>query len=243
MFEDATFESQNTIHTRSRNWMLATLLLNSTILLVVVLIPLLNSASLPRQFHDILIAPPPAPQQAAPQAATHTQAQQQSSAPQPIEAPINNTQRQIRIDTASSNAAGPPSNANTCFGCTAIGSVGDTIGGDPFRSIAPNPAPHVVRSQGPLAISKGIAEGMLIERIVPAYPPIAKVAGIQGTVVLQAIISKSGVIEGLRVVSGPPLLRQAALDAVQRWRYRPYLLNGEPVEVETTINVVFSLGR
>ena len=65
----------------------------------------------------------------------------------------------------------------------------------------------------------------------------------QGTVVLQATISKSGTIENLRVMSGPAMLQQAALDAVRTWRYRPYLLNGEPVEVETTVNVVFTMGR
>ncbi len=78
---------------------------------------------------------------------------------------------------------------------------------------------------------------------MPPYPAIAKAAGVQGTVILQATISKSGTIENLRVVSGPAMLQQAALDAVKTWRYRPYLLNGQPVEVETTVNVVFSLGR
>jgi len=74
------------------------------------------------------------------------------------------------------------------------------------------------------------------------YPAIAKAARIQGTVVLQATISKGGTIEGLRVLSGPPMLQQAAEEAVRTWRYRPYLLNGEPVEVETQVNVVFTLG-
>jgi periplasmic protein TonB len=77
---------------------------------------------------------------------------------------------------------------------------------------------------------------------VPQYPAIAKAARIQGTVVLQATISKAGGIENLRVVSGPPMLQQAAMDAVRSWRYKPYLLNGDPVEVETTVNVVFNLG-
>ena len=76
---------------------------------------------------------------------------------------------------------------------------------------------------------------------MPAYPPIAKASGTQGTVVLQATISRSGTIENLRVVSGSVMLQQAAMDAVKEWRYRPYLLNGEPVEVETTVNVVFKL--
>jgi len=74
------------------------------------------------------------------------------------------------------------------------------------------------------------------------YPPIAKAARIQGTVVVQATISKTGSIENARAVSGPEMLKQAAIDGVRNARYKPYLLNGEPVEVETTVNVIFSLG-
>jgi protein TonB len=85
--------------------------------------------------------------------------------------------------------------------------------------------------------------GNLLEKTVPQYPTIAKEARIQGTVVLQATISQNGLIQNLRVISGHPMLRQAAIDAVRSWRYKPYLLNGEPVEVETTINVVFNLGE
>jgi protein TonB len=83
---------------------------------------------------------------------------------------------------------------------------------------------------------------MLLQKTIPMYPPIAKAARVSGTVVLQATISKSGTIENLRVISGPAMLQQSALEAVKSWRYRPYLLNNEPVEVETTVNVVFSLG-
>jgi len=83
---------------------------------------------------------------------------------------------------------------------------------------------------------------MLLQKTVPLYPPIAKAARVSGTVVLQATISKTGTIENLRVISGPAMLQQAAMDAVKSWRYRPYLLNGDPVEVETTVNVVFTLG-
>ena len=84
---------------------------------------------------------------------------------------------------------------------------------------------------------------MLIVKNIPVYPPIARTMGLQGTIVLQATISQAGTIENLRVVSGPGPLQQAALDAVKGWRYRPYLLNGQPVEVETTINVIFTMGR
>jgi protein TonB len=91
-------------------------------------------------------------------------------------------------------------------------------------------------------ISAGVAVGMLLQKTQPVYPPIAKAARVSGTVVLQATISRTGSIENLRVVSGPAMLQQAALDAVKSWRYRPYLLNNEPVEVETTVNVIFTLG-
>jgi protein TonB len=85
-------------------------------------------------------------------------------------------------------------------------------------------------------------QGMLLLKTTPVYPPIAKAARVSGTVVLQATISKTGSIENLHIVSGPAMLQQAAMQAVRSWRYRPYLLNNEPVEVETTVNVIFSLG-
>jgi protein TonB len=96
------------------------------------------------------------------------------------------------------------------------------------------PVPHALRLSH-------ISEGNLIRKVQPAYPPLARSARIQGAVVLQAVISKQGTIEDLSVLSGHPMLVQAALDAVRQWRYRPYILNNEPVEVETQITVNFSL--
>jgi TonB family protein len=93
-----------------------------------------------------------------------------------------------------------------------------------------------------VSISSGIAVGLLIQKTAPNYPPIAKTARVSGTVVIQATISKNGTIENPHVVSGPAMLRQAALDAVKTWRFRPYMLSGEPVEVETTVNVNFAMG-
>ncbi|OLB86431.1 MAG: hypothetical protein AUI17_04340 [Acidobacteriales bacterium 13_2_20CM_2_55_5] len=81
----------------------------------------------------------------------------------------------------------------------------------------------------------------LINRVQPLYPPLAKQARIQGQVVLRAVISRSGAIENLQVLSGHPMLVQAAMDAVKQWRYRPYSLNGEAVEVETRVTVNFVL--
>ncbi len=85
-------------------------------------------------------------------------------------------------------------------------------------------------------------QGSLLHQVQPTYPLLAKTARIQGPVVIEAVISKAGVIENLHVISGPPLLVKAALEAVSEWRYRPYILNNEPVEVETRITVNFTLG-
>ena len=84
-------------------------------------------------------------------------------------------------------------------------------------------------------------EGNLIRRVEPAYPSLARSARIQGQVVLSAVIGKNGAIENLRVLSGHPMLVGAAVDAVRQWRYRPYILNGDAIEVETQITVNFHL--
>jgi protein TonB len=92
----------------------------------------------------------------------------------------------------------------------------------------------------PVRISH-MSEGDLLRKILPVYPPLARSARIQGSVVLQAVISRQGNIENLRMLSGHPMLVPAAIEAVRQWRYRPYVLNNEPVEVETQITVNFSL--
>jgi periplasmic protein TonB len=106
------------------------------------------------------------------------------------------------------------------------------------QPILPTAPPPVVAH--PLRLSH-ISEGNLIRKVQPTYPALARSARIQGTVVLQAIISKQGTIENLTLVTGHPMLAPAAIDAVRQWRYRPYILNNEPVEVETQITVNFSL--
>jgi len=91
-------------------------------------------------------------------------------------------------------------------------------------------------------ISDGVATGMLLAPIHPIYPAIAHAAGVQGSVIVEAVISRTGTIEDLRVLSGPPMLRQAAIDAIRTARYQPFRLNQEPIEVQTTITVNFRLG-
>jgi len=97
------------------------------------------------------------------------------------------------------------------------------------------------RATAPVRISR-MSEGDLVHKVLPTYPPLARSARIQGQVVLQAVISKQGAIEDLKVLGGHPMLVPAAIEAVRQWRYRPYILNDEPVEVETQITVNFSLG-
>jgi TonB family protein len=103
------------------------------------------------------------------------------------------------------------------------------------------PAQVVAAPPKKVMVSSGVAQRNRIGGDMPVYPAIAKAAHVEGTVVLQATIAKEGTIENLRVISGPAMLQQAAIDAVHTWTYKPYLLNGEPVEVETQVNVVFSL--
>ncbi|HVB08160.1 MAG TPA: TonB family protein [Candidatus Acidoferrales bacterium] len=88
-----------------------------------------------------------------------------------------------------------------------------------------------------------VAVANLVHKVQPVYPPIAKTAHIQGTVVLHVLIAKDGSVKHLTFVSGPPLLMRAAMDAVTQWRYKPTLLNGNPVEVDTTITIVFNLSH
>jgi protein TonB len=110
-----------------------------------------------------------------------------------------------------------------------------TLDGE-FDASAPPPQPLARQPR----VSR-IMEGNLIYRVQPEYPALAKLARIQGAVVLRAVIGKQGTIENLQAVGGPPLLIKAAVEAVRQWRYRPYRLNGEPVEVDTQITINFLL--
>jgi TonB family protein len=109
---------------------------------------------------------------------------------------------------------------------------GNTLGGIPAFT---EPTKRV-------RISADDAAALLLQRTEPVYPAIAKAARMSGVVVLHAIISKAGMVEDTQIISGPAMLQQPASEAVKTWRYKPYLLNGTPVEVETTVDVVFSLG-
>jgi periplasmic protein TonB len=234
MFEDSLMESGNRIKAKSKYWSILTFLLNCGAVIALIIWPLLHPEALPKQIMAELMVAPPAPPPPPPRA----QAAKVQTRPEMLTELVQAPSRIPKAINPAPEAEIPPSIGVVGPGAD-TGDIGSVVG-----SILTGPA--VTVRQAPrktLSISSGVMAGNLIEKTVPQYPAIPKVAHIQGIVVLQATISKAGLIQNLRVISGPAMLQQAALDAVRSWRYKPYLLNGEPVEVETTVNVVFTLGQ
>ena len=118
--------------------------------------------------------------------------------------------------------------------------MGGIIGSIPNNAVVAKLRPPTEKPR-PVRVSEGVSKGMLICKIIPEYPLIAREARISGDVVLFAIIGKNGEIKNLQVISGHPLLVPAAMAAVEHWLYKPYLLNHEPVEVQTQVTVTFAL--
>jgi protein TonB len=238
MFEDSLMESGNRKKRKSK-WSFVAFLINFGALFALVIWPLLHPEALPTQMMaTLMVAPSPPP--AAPPAASAPKVQTKSEM---LNTELLAPSRIPKAIKQVNEAAIPPS----MMGVQGMeGLSNDTPGGmSTILGAGGTGQPTVVKPRAPtsLNVSRGVMGGYLLEKTLPQYPSIAKAAGIQGIVVLQATISKSGSIQNLTVISGPPMLQQAAMDAVRSWRYRPYLLNGEPVEVETTINVVFNLGE
>jgi protein TonB len=211
-----------------------------------VLLPLVFIQDLPRQqLMSFLVAPPPPPPPPAPAAA------EQIRSVVKVESDIMNgrlrqpTRIPEKVKMITESEAPPPlTTGGGVVGGVPGGIPGGTLGGVLGGIIgSTSKVPEVARV--PVAtrirVSQGVSRGLLVSRVEPTYPPMAKMARVQGQVVLHAVISREGTIENLRVVSGHPMLIQSALDAVKQWRYKPYLLNNEPVEVETEVVVDFRL--
>jgi protein TonB len=240
MFEDSLVESSGRIKTK-RGWTtFMSFGLQMLLLGIMILIPLIYTEALPKsQMMTFLVAPPPPPPPPPPPAAAPVKVvkvqteliNNQLRQPTKIPEKVKIVKEEEAPQTSVGVAGGVP-------GGMQGGSLGGVLGG--IVSSSSLPPPKVATPQK-IRVSSGVAAGNLIQKIQPQYPAIAKTARIQGTVVLEATISKQGTIEGLKAVSGPPMLYQAAIDAVRQWRYKPYMLNGEPVEVGTTVNVVFTL--
>ncbi len=206
--------------------------LGLSLLLLVPLVTIQGPTKLPGFDSPAILTPPPAP--ASPttgQRPIHPSNISDGGIQQPPTIPL-------AIDLSERPVESSPDVSN-------LGVVGSTgtrrHGVDGSIGLSVNPAPPLPpASTHPLRVSHW-ADGNLIYRVQPLYPPIARQARVQGAVELRAIISKAGTIENLIVVRGHPMLSAAAIEAVKQWRYHPYLLNNEPIEVETEITVNFVL--
>lgn len=234
MFADSLLDSSSAERGHRRRTTLSSFLLQTAAVIALLLVSLLRVEQLPpTQWRYALVAPAPPPVAPAPReerAATST-----PTGAHPLSAPSYEP-RQMPPDAGSAELPAPDIGHLGLSGLRGPGVLFSNGSGLPV--IAP-PPPTVSASSAPVS---RMMEGNLIHRVQPAYPALAKQARIQGSVVLRAIINREGVIENLQAMSGPPMLEQAAIEAVKQWRYKPYLLDGEPIEVETQVTVNFSLG-
>lgn len=242
MFEDSLLESGGRLKTRRGRTTTFAIFLEILVIIVMVLMPLIFTEALPKQqLMTFLVAPPPPPPPPPPAAApVHVVKQIQTDIVNgALRTPTKIPQKiqMIKEDEA------PPAMASAGVvggvpGGIPGGQMGGVIGG--IISSTPVAVPKVATPQR-VRVSQGVSQGLLIRKVNPTYPPLARQARIQGTVILRAVISKDGSIENLQLVSGHPMLAPAAIEAVKQWRYKPYLLNGEPVEVDTEVQVNFTL--
>lgn len=244
MFEDSLIESGGRLRTKRGATTLVSFILQVVLIGILVILPLVFTEALPKQqLMTFLVAPPPPPPPPPPPAAApvktvkvvqtdiiNGQLRTPTKIPEKVQM-IKEEEAPPPVMSASGVVGGVP-------GGVPGGQMGGVIGG--IISSTPVAVPKVAAPQR-VRVSQGVSQGLLVKKVQPTYPPLARQARIQGTVVLQAEISKDGTIENLRLISGHPMLAPAAIEAVKQWRYRPYMLNGEPVAVETTVMVNFTL--
>src|SRR5580692_1098407 len=238
MFNDLVISGANSTKTNKSWTVLVSTIVQATILGILILIPLIYTEALPKaMLSTLLIAPPPPPPPPPP--------------PQPVKTIVKPVARLIQSGklmqpraipkevAVFKEAELPPDVINN------NGVTGGVFGGIPGQGMVAGPvAPPPPKPTAPARIKQGgnVTAASIITQTRPLYPPLARQARIQGNVVLHAIIDKDGRVAQLEVVSGHPLLVQSALDAVKQWRYKPTQLNGDPVEVDTTITVTFTMG-
>jgi periplasmic protein TonB len=244
MFDDLV-ESSVVRQKTNKPWsVVLSAIIQGAIVVVFVLIPLIYTEALPKQLlTTFLVAPappppPPPPAAAAPRIVKPVTRLIQAGkmmAPTVIPKKVEMIkEEELPPDVGAVGVVGgvPGGIAGGSAGGVLGGIIGGTGGGMP-----PPPKP----TQQRVRIGGNVQAAKMLRQIQPMYPQIAKTAHVQGTVILHAIISKDGTVQELQYISGPALLMRSAMDAVRQWKYQPTLLNGEPVEVDTTISVVFTL--
>ena len=249
LFEDSLLDSSVAQRKRRTLSTLLSFVLQFFLIGLLLLLPLWFTDVLPKQQLLIFLEVPPPPPPPPPPAASAPSAAKVVKVTSNIANGRLRTPSRIpaRVQMIKEDDAPPPVPTTGGViggvpGGIPGGQLDGVIGGIISSSSSPatvpalsKPVPTVQR----VRVSPGVIKGLLIYRVEPAYPPLAQLARIQGVVVLTALIDKAGNVQSLQVVSGHPLLARAAIDAVKQWRYKPFLLNGQPLEVETTVTVTF----
>jgi periplasmic protein TonB len=243
MFEEMVVSTSTNKKTNKPWTVFISMAVQVLFLAILILIPLIYTEALPRTLmSSILLAPPPPPPPPPPPAAVqvihkpvaHLMDAGKLVQPKAIPKDLKTIKEEPEPDMGGM-AGGVPGGV---AGGSAGGVLGGVIGG---AGTAPPPPPKATPKR--VTVGGNVQAARLVNRVQPLYPPLARQTRISGTVKLHAIIGKNGAVEQLQVVSGHPLLVQSALDAVRQWRYQPTLLNGDPVEVDTEIDVIFSLAQ
>jgi protein TonB len=237
MFEELLVSNPYATKTKQRWTVLVSMIFQVTFLAILLLIPLIYTEALPKaMLATLLVAPPPPPPPPPPaqvqvvrKVQVHLMDAGKLMAPKAIPKTVTIIKEEADPDMGASGGV---------LGGVAGGSMGGVIGGVIGGMPAP---PKPVQSR--IKVGGNVTAARLQNKVSPVYPALARQTRISGTVRLHAIIAKDGTVQQLEVLSGHPLLVQAALDAVRQWRYQPTLLNGEPVEVDTTVDVIFSLNQ
>lgn len=234
MFDDLVLSGKSK-PTHKRWTVILSTVVQGVILGIMILIPLIYTEALPKQLlNTFLVAPPPPPPPPPPAAAPVKVIRPKIIPTQSMVAPkvIPKTIAIIK-DEAPDLAGGIDGGVS---GTTALGGA---LGGILGNSAPPPPKPATPQR---IRVGGAVQAAKMLRQTPPIYPQIAKTAHVSGTIILHAVIAKDGTVQELTYVSGPPLLMKSAMDAVREWKYTPTTLNGDPVEVDTTISVVFQLG-
>src|SRR5882757_7426271 len=231
-----TLAHDSTLPNPRRGWAtLTSFAVQATAVAVALFIPLLHPGLLPRLDLTPHLVPIFMPHPAAPTVRSASAAHSDSpQVPHVFTAPATIP---TQIDHSADPTIGEPE--GSCVQC--VTGVGQSIAPGGIGIIPLAAAPPLPKLAPKPRVS-AMMDGYLTRRVQPDYPLLAKQARVQGPVEMAAVISKQGAIENLQVLSGNPMLIPATLNAVKQWRYRPYILNGDPIEVDTRITVTFVLG-
>ena len=254
MFEQTFVEGTGKTN---KSWTVLVSFAGQIVLIVVaVILPLIYTEVLPATtLQSFLVAPPPPPPPPPPPAAAPP-VKVVKVIPRQFDAGRLMAPKSVpkEIAVIREDELPPPSSGVAgVVGGVAGGSVGGSVGGVlggiigavPSAAPPPPPPPPVAKAAPPQRIKVGgqVQNAMILRKTPPIYPQLAKSARVQGVVHLAAVIAKDGTIQELHSLGGPALLIQAAMDAVKTWVYKPTMLNGDPVQVETTIDVNFTLNQ